>query len=139
MALLAFFMSISLVACSSDDDDESGSSNPLGGTKWRVTVVVDGESFEDWSDAIITFKKNGTVTFKAAAGRTLDFGYRTWSYDETQQLLTLVLGQESADDKLLGTLTLHGKTATWTCYWADVSDWDYSKENETTTLLLTKQ
>ena len=39
MAILAVIMSISFVACSSDDDDDKEASTSLVGTTWKVTSV----------------------------------------------------------------------------------------------------
>ncbi len=116
MALLAIVMSVSFIACSSDDDDnQETTSISLAGTTWKVVSIDNGgTNFEDWPGATATFNADGTVTFKPDTG----WGYTRWTLSDN--ILKLVVGEDAADDYVEGTLSINGNSATWDCYWADV-------------------
>ena len=121
MALLAIFVSLNFVACSSDDDDAS-----LADTTWKVVSV----SSSDWEDFkvgnTVTLKNDGNIVFAP----TNDWNYAKWSLSDN--VLTFTVGEESKpDDKLVGNITFNGNKATWTCHWEDAED-NKTDKNDTT-------
>ena len=115
MALLAVVMSISFIACSSDNDDNKETTTSLSGTTWKVASVDNAdENFNGWAGSTATFNADGTVTFKPATG----WNYTRWTLSDNT--LKIVLGEKAADDYIEGTLTISGTSASWNCYWADV-------------------
>ena len=112
MALLAVVMSISFIACSSDNDDNTTS---LSGTTWKVVSFDNAdEKFNGRVGSTATFNSDGTVTFTPSFSWT----YARWTLNGNT--LKIVLGQGHADDYIEGTLTISGTSASWNCYWADV-------------------
>ncbi len=119
MALLAIVLSVSFIACSSDNDDNNGS---LVGTTWKV-VSIDN-AYHDDSEGLIgatgTLNADGTVTLNPKS----DWTYSHWTLNDNT--LKIVLGQGHPDDYVEGTISISGNSATWDCYWADVyGQWNH--------------
>ena len=114
MALLAVVMSISFIACSSDNDDNKETATSLSGTTWKVVSVDNDEDSKDWIGSTATFNADGTVTFKPANGWT----YTRWTLNGNT--LKIVVGEGHADDYMEGTLSISGNSGTYDFYWADV-------------------
>ncbi len=104
-------MSVSFIACSSDDDDNNDS---LAGTTWKVTSVDNavGE-FKYWPGATATLNADGTVTFNPKNAWT----YAQWTLKDNT--LKIVIGEGHPDDYIEGTLSVNGNSATWDCYWGN--------------------
>ena len=134
MALLAIVMSVSFIACSSDDNDDKEASTSLVGTTWKVTSVDNAdEDFDGWTNVTATFNENGTVTFNPNPG----WGYTRWSLND--KTLKIVVGEDAADDYIEGTISISGKSASWNCYWADVDGSWTNKDKTHATVHLQKQ
>lgn len=120
MALLAIFVSLNFVACSSDDDDDAS----LAGTTWKVVSVSSSDSdWQDFKGGSATLKSDGSIVFKPTNG----WSYAKWSL--TDNVLKFTLGEGEPDDCIVGNITFNGNKATWNCYWED-ADGDWSdKEN----------
>lgn len=122
VALLAMMVCIGFAACSSDDDNESGSG--LAGTSWKILSVT-GPDEEDYvAGTIVTFNSNGNVTFKPTNGWT----YAKWT--EKDGTLKITVGEGDADDAMMGTYSISGNTATYTYWWED-ADGEWSNKDET--------
>ncbi len=131
LALLAIVMSVSFIACSSDDDDNNDS---LAGTTWKVVSVDNGH--DDSTDLIgttATLNADGTVTFNPKNVWT----YSHWTLNDNT--LKIVLGEGHPDDYVEGTLSINGNSATWDCYWADVDGHWTHKDDTHTIVHLQKQ
>lgn len=133
MTLLAILLNLSFVACSDDDDNESGTNTSLSGTTWKVISVASQD--EDWADFegySATFKSDGSITFNPSTG----WSYAKWSLNG--DILKFTLGEGSADDCIVGKINISGNTATWDCYWEDAggewSDKDDIESHATITL-----
>ena len=135
MALLAVVMSISFIACSSDNDDNKETTTSLSGTTWKVVSVDndDEEEFDGWAGSTATFNADGTVTFKPATG----WNYTRWTLSDNT--LKIVLGTKAADDYIEGTLSISGTSASWNCYWADVDGKWTNKDKTHAVVHLQKQ
>lgn len=136
MAMVAILLSLNLVACSDDDDNEAGASASLAGTTWKVVSVVSQD--EDWADFegySATFKSDGSITFNPSAG----WSYAKWSLNG--DVLKFTLGEGYADDCIVGRIAISGNTATWDCYWEDANgEWSDKDEPEShATITLKKQ
>lgn len=125
--------SFAFISCSDDDDDKEASTS-LVGTTWKVTSVdnADGD-FDDWTNATVTFNKNGTVTINPYTG----WNYTHWTLND--KTLKIVVGEHAADDCIEGTISINGKSATWNCYWADVDGEWTNKDKTHATIHLQKQ
>ena len=122
MALLAVVMSISFIACSSDNDDDK---ETLSGTTWKfVSIDNADEDFNEWTGSTATFNADGTVSFKPDTG----WNYTRWTLNDNT--LKIVLGEKAADDYIEGTLSISGTSASWNCYWADV-DGEWTNKDKT--------
>lgn len=123
--------SFAFISCSDDGDGKDAS---LVGTTWKVTSVdnADGD-FDDWTNATVTFNKNGTVTINPFTG----CNYTRWTLND--KTLKIVLGEDEADDYIEGTISINGKSATWNCYWADVDGKWTNKDKTHATIHLQKQ
>ncbi len=132
MALLAIVMSVSFIACSSDDDDNNDS---LAGTTWKVTTIGNAVGdFKNWPGATATFNADGTVTFNPQNG----YGYTRWTLSDNT--LKIVVGSKAPDYYIEGTLSvIKGNSATWMCYWADVNGKWTNKDKTYSIVLLQKQ
>lgn len=136
MAMVAILLSLNLVACSDDDDNEAGAGASLAGTTWKVVSVVSQD--EDWADFegySATFKSDGSITFNPSAG----WSYAKWSLNG--DVLKFTLGEGHADDCIVGIIAISGNTATWNCYWEDANgEWSDKDEPEShATITLKKQ
>ena len=126
---------ISLVSCSDDDDDKS---NSFENFSWRVVTSDDEDDFP--VGMILTFKSDGNATFIAPVGWKPEepgdvFGwqYAKWARNENE--LTIVLGEDEPDDKVVGSFVIKGKNATYTYHWADYYGyWDNSEDTHVLTL-----
>lgn len=115
MALFAIMLSLNFVACSDDDDNDSGTNGALAGTTWKVvSVTSQDEEFDDYMGHTATLYSNGTITFSPTTGWT----YAKWELNG--DILKFTLGEGHADDYLLGKISINGNKATWNCYWEDV-------------------
>ena len=116
MALLAIVMSISFIACSSDNDDNKETATSLSGTTWKVTSVDNaGSDFKNATGTTVTFNSDGTVTFTPS----FDWTYTRWTL--SGNTLKIVVGEGHADDYMEGTLSISGNSGTWDAYWGDAN------------------
>ena len=116
MALLAVVMSISFIACSSDNDDNKDNTTSLSGTTWKVVSVDNaGSGFKNATGTTATFNSDGTVTFTPSFSWT----YARWTLNGNT--LKIVVGQGHADDYMEGTLSISGNSGTWDAYWGDAN------------------
>lgn len=113
MALFAIVLSVSLVSCSSDDEDDAVS---ISDTTWKV-VSVDDEDFN--TNECITFHADGTATLSAhswidikwklkGGNLTLDFDsdYTKGSFSVRGNSATCYYIWESTDDDTHYTMNL---------------------------------
>lgn len=121
MALLAFVMCMSFMACSSDDDNTPADSNTLTGTTWKIISIDNGDP--DLLNIITTFNSDGTVKFIPNQG----WNYARW--DLSGNTLKIIVGEQTADDMLEGTISINGNSATFDCYWAD-ADGNWTEKDE---------
>lgn len=135
MVVLAILLNLNFVACSDDDDNKSGAKNSLSGTTWKVVSVVSQD--EDWAEYegySATFKSDGSITFNPSTG----WSYAKWSLKEN--VLKFTLGEGYADDCIVGGILISGNTATWNCYWEDVSgEWSYKDDLERHAIITLKK
>ncbi len=124
---LLTFAGMSLSSCSEDDDVEGSS---LSGTKWEITSCEDDEDMEG---VILTFEKNGHVTF---APESAGWDYAVWTLKGST--LKIVLGEDGEpDDYIQGNITFSGKNATYKYSWHDYQGrWD---DDEIYTMTLRKK
>lgn len=139
MALLAVVLCVNFTACSKDDErqnngqqtggntteDTSAGGNTtegslnLKGATWRII-----ESNEFGEGMILTFKKDGTITFSP---------YENWkiTYSQTGNTLKVIFHDEG--DYMKGELSSNGKTVTYVYKWYELdgteedSDYYYIK------------
>lgn len=105
MALLAIIFSISLVSCSSNDEDFVVSIND---TTWKV-MSVDDEDFN--INECITFHSDGTATLSAHSWIPIN-----WKLKGSN----LVLDFDT--DYTRGSLSVKGDTATYSYVWESTED-----------------
>lgn len=105
MALFAIVLCVSLVSCSSDDEDSSVS---VSDTTWKV-VAVDDEDFN--ANECITFNADGTATLSAHSWIVIK-----WKLKGNNLIL------DFDTDYTKGNFTVKGDAATYYYVWESTDD-----------------
>lgn len=121
--MIIMALCVGLFSCSSDDDDEGGSSVNLAGTSWQITSVDDADEAESLVGITIRFNADGTVKSIDSSATSKEesraWAYGTWTY--LNRTLKLILGEDGPDDYMEGQFTFNGNTATYKYHWGDVN------------------
>ena len=122
---MALVLSVGIVACSDDDDDNK--SNALVGTTWKIMSASEDNGLVGIE---ITFKSDGTFVMSRDG-----WTYAKWSLKG--ETLTLTVGEGMPDDYMKGAISIDGNNASYTYHWGDVEgEWE---DEDSYTMTLQKQ
>lgn len=120
--LITVLTCVGFASCSDDDKDEPSA---FDNSSWQV-ISSDDDSFS--VGTTMTFKSNGNVSFSAGG-----WSYAKWTKNGDN--LTIVLGEDEPDDKVVGVFAQKGENATYVYHWADADGkWDNVDDTHTMTL-----